>query len=122
MVYTGANECLGVLGSWLVSTSSSVGRLRFSPACYKSKSLVIFKAVGEGGVGGSPRRALVRSCIVGGKTEGKKKKKEEKKKITGRVCECPSRLSRFLEERTKTTRAQNRETEFHIAYLAPIVA
>ena len=79
MVYTGANECLGVLGSWLVSTSSSVGRLRFSPACYKSRSLVIFKAVGEGGVGGSPRRALVRSCIVGGKTEGKKKKRREEK-------------------------------------------
>ena len=71
------------------------------------------------GVAVAPRgSSLAWSC----RRENEGKKKEEKKKITGRVCECPSRLSRFLEERTKTTRAQNRETEFHIAYLAPIVA
>ena len=69
----------------------------------------------------SPRRSLSWSRLVGGKTEGKKK--EEKKKITGRVCECPSRLSRFLRRTNENYReGQNRETEFHIAYLAPIVA
>jgi hypothetical protein len=76
MVYTGANECLGVFGSWLVSTSSSVGRLRFSPACYKSRSSVNFiKAV----LGGwrCPRAGLSRG-LVGGKTRAKKKKRRKK--------------------------------------------
>ena len=110
MVYTGANECLGVLGSWLVSTSSSVGRLRFSPACYKSRSLVIFKAVGEGGVGGSPRRFLVWSCLVGGKTEGKKKKKRRKKLREEFASALPGCLASSKNERKLPERKTERQS------------
>ena len=101
MVYTGANECLGVFGSWLVSTSSSVGRLRFSPACYKSRSLVILKAVW----GGVPARVSRLVLSAGKRGQKKRRKKKLREEFASALpgCLASSKNERKLPER-KTER------------------